>query len=38
MIANNIGYTDIGAFNRMFKKYTKHTPEEYRLIQKEENL
>lgn len=37
-IANSVGYADISAFNRMFKKCTKHTPDEYRLIQKEEHL
>lgn len=37
-IANDVGYTDIGAFNRMFKKYTKHTPEEYRLVKKDKHL
>ena len=30
-VANNVGYTDIRAFNRLFKKYTNQTPNEYRV-------
>jgi two-component system response regulator YesN len=29
-VATNVGYTDIRAFNRLFKKYTNQTPNEYR--------
>ncbi len=31
-VANSVGYTDIRAFNRLFKKYTNQTPNEYRMI------
>lgn len=30
-VAGNVGYTDIRAFNRLFKKYTNQTPNEYRV-------
>jgi len=35
-VANNVGYTDIRAFNRLFKKYTNYTPNEYRVADQEE--
>ncbi len=37
-IASKVGYTDIRAFNRLFKKYTNHTPNEYRLMHQEDNV
>lgn len=30
-IANNVGYSDVRAFNRLFKKRTNQTPNEYRI-------
>ena len=35
-VANSVGYTDIRAFNRLFKKYTNCTPNEYRAADNEE--